>query len=242
MLSPDRVFLFFGYIVVWLVAGDVLFQHCNLLHTSEPNESDMRRWAFVACYNRADNDSFLPHHHANYVKLEKASCAFVKRRILCFGQVNPGLIKIHLFYPINLLKPSHCCAHKHILRWWGLLLTVFIRPVQVLWHICKPFSHPGAGFRDQGVPELHRFQRQGVHWPHHQGRGPHALPAHRSQGINKMFCRQAQHTNGDLVYTQMTFVFQFMGLGHCCSQLGAVIIMLNAKKKDLFFVYFLWIV
>ncbi|XP_052794080.1 ectoine dioxygenase-like [Mya arenaria] len=58
--------------------GDVLFQHCNLLHTSEPNNSDMRRWAFVACYNKASNDSFLPHHHANYVPIEKVTNSAIK--------------------------------------------------------------------------------------------------------------------------------------------------------------------
>ncbi|WAQ97922.1 hypothetical protein MAR_022295 [Mya arenaria] len=57
---------------------DVLFQHCNLLHTSEPNNSDMRRWAFVACYNKASNDSFLPHHHANYVPIEKVTNSAIK--------------------------------------------------------------------------------------------------------------------------------------------------------------------
>lgn len=58
--------------------GDVLFQHCNLLHTSDPNDSDMRRWAFVACYNKASNDSFVKHHHASYMKIEKVPNSAIK--------------------------------------------------------------------------------------------------------------------------------------------------------------------
>ena len=32
--------------------GDVLFFHCNLLHTSDQNKSDMRRWAMITSYNQ----------------------------------------------------------------------------------------------------------------------------------------------------------------------------------------------
>lgn len=58
--------------------GDVLFQHCNLLHTSAPNESDMRRWAFVATYNRKDNSSFVEHYHSKYTPIEKVPNSEIK--------------------------------------------------------------------------------------------------------------------------------------------------------------------
>ena len=32
--------------------GDALFFHCNLLHKSEQNNTDQRRWAFLVAYNR----------------------------------------------------------------------------------------------------------------------------------------------------------------------------------------------
>ncbi|XP_060597253.1 L-proline trans-4-hydroxylase-like [Ruditapes philippinarum] len=58
--------------------GDVLFQHCNLLHTSDPNDSDLRRWAFVACYNRRSNSSFKKHHHPSYTPLHKVPDSEIK--------------------------------------------------------------------------------------------------------------------------------------------------------------------
>ncbi|KAL4230769.1 hypothetical protein ACF0H5_011144 [Mactra antiquata] len=59
--------------------GDVLFQHCNLLHTSAPNDSDMRRWAFVACYNRRSNSSIVKHHHPQYSPIEKVPDSEIKK-------------------------------------------------------------------------------------------------------------------------------------------------------------------
>jgi hypothetical protein len=52
-----------------LQPGDCLFFHSNVLHTSDKNDSDMRRWAFLCCYNRADNDPVMKHHHPNYTPL-----------------------------------------------------------------------------------------------------------------------------------------------------------------------------
>lgn len=58
---------------VELEAGDALFFHCNLLHKSEQNNSDRRRWAFLIAYNRATNDPVIPHHHPQYTPLVKVS-------------------------------------------------------------------------------------------------------------------------------------------------------------------------
>lgn len=61
----------FEHICVDLNPGDALFFHCNILHTSGPNDSDVRRYAYLVAYNRADNDPILKHHHPNYIPLEK---------------------------------------------------------------------------------------------------------------------------------------------------------------------------
>lgn len=56
---------------VELDPGDALFFHCNVLHTSDQNRSNRRRWAFLISYNRADNNPYLPHHHPQYTPLHK---------------------------------------------------------------------------------------------------------------------------------------------------------------------------
>jgi hypothetical protein len=58
---------------VELEAGDALFFHCNLLHCSDQNNSDRRRWAFLIAYNKASNDPILPHHCPQYTPLVKVS-------------------------------------------------------------------------------------------------------------------------------------------------------------------------
>ncbi|ELT93918.1 hypothetical protein CAPTEDRAFT_124466, partial [Capitella teleta] len=51
--------------------GDALFFHCNVLHRSDQNRSDNRRWAFLVAFNRADNNPLLKHHHPQYTPLCK---------------------------------------------------------------------------------------------------------------------------------------------------------------------------
>ena len=46
--------------------GDVLFFHCNLWHTSDKNDSDMRRYAIITAVNKRSNDPIFQHHHPNY--------------------------------------------------------------------------------------------------------------------------------------------------------------------------------
>lgn len=50
--------------------GDALFFHSNVLHRSDQNASDHRRWAFLISYNRATNNPVIKHHHPQYTKLE----------------------------------------------------------------------------------------------------------------------------------------------------------------------------
>ena len=50
--------------------GDGIFFHCNLLHRSDPNLSDSRRWTLICCYNAARNDPYRAHHHPGYTRLD----------------------------------------------------------------------------------------------------------------------------------------------------------------------------
>jgi len=52
-----------------LMQGTLYFFHCNLLHKSNVNDSDRRRWAFLIAYNRASNNPIREHHHPQYTPL-----------------------------------------------------------------------------------------------------------------------------------------------------------------------------
>jgi ectoine hydroxylase-related dioxygenase (phytanoyl-CoA dioxygenase family) len=54
-----------------LEPGDAILFHCNLLHRSDQNKSDLPRWAFICCYNAARNDPFKTIRHPRYTPLEK---------------------------------------------------------------------------------------------------------------------------------------------------------------------------
>ena len=60
--------------------GDVLFQHCNTLHCSEPNDSDGPRTSLICGYNTARNNPFRAHHHNRYSPLERLPDSAVKER------------------------------------------------------------------------------------------------------------------------------------------------------------------
>jgi len=51
--------------------GDVLFFHCNTLHSSAANTSDNPRWSLICCYNARSNDPFRESHHPRYHYLDK---------------------------------------------------------------------------------------------------------------------------------------------------------------------------
>lgn len=59
--------------------GDGLFFHSNVLHRSDQNRSDHRRWTVLMCYNAAHNDPYLEHHHPGYTPLSKVDNGAVKR-------------------------------------------------------------------------------------------------------------------------------------------------------------------
>ncbi|XP_052790490.1 L-proline trans-4-hydroxylase-like isoform X1 [Mya arenaria] len=54
-----------------LQPGDCILFHCNLLHSSGPNDSAQRRWAFNCSYNKRSNNPVKKHHHPFYHKLDK---------------------------------------------------------------------------------------------------------------------------------------------------------------------------
>jgi len=65
-------------VYVELDPGDALFFHCNLLHRSDQNRSDIPRYAFLIAYNKASNNPVLVHHHPQYTKLEKVPNSAIK--------------------------------------------------------------------------------------------------------------------------------------------------------------------
>jgi ectoine hydroxylase-related dioxygenase (phytanoyl-CoA dioxygenase family) len=59
--------------------GDGLFFHCNVLHRSDQNRSDNRRWTVIHCYNAASNNPYVEHHHPFYTPLEKVDDDAIKK-------------------------------------------------------------------------------------------------------------------------------------------------------------------
>ena len=54
-------------------AGDALVFHCNILHKSNANNSERRRWAMLYSYNTRSNESPIPHHCPGYVPIDMVS-------------------------------------------------------------------------------------------------------------------------------------------------------------------------
>ncbi|XP_042208028.1 LOW QUALITY PROTEIN: L-proline trans-4-hydroxylase-like [Homarus americanus] len=59
------------HIYVEMKARDMLFFHCNLLHTSDQNSSDRRRWVFIVSFNKRSNNPYKEHHHPQYTPMTK---------------------------------------------------------------------------------------------------------------------------------------------------------------------------
>lgn len=61
MANPEHVeaaLARFPLIYLELGPGDAVFFHCNLLHRSDANRSDHRRWNFIASYNTVENKPY----------------------------------------------------------------------------------------------------------------------------------------------------------------------------------------
>ena len=61
-----------------MAPGDGLFFHSNVLHRSDQNRSDKRRWTVLHCYNAARNNPYLEHHHPFYTPIDKVDNAAIK--------------------------------------------------------------------------------------------------------------------------------------------------------------------
>ena len=60
--------------------GDVMFFHCNVLHTSAPNRSDESRELLLIAYNTRGNDPVKVHHHPGYTPLAVLADDEIERR------------------------------------------------------------------------------------------------------------------------------------------------------------------
>lgn len=60
----------FEHVYVEMEPGDALFFHCNLLHGSDQNHSELRRWVLIISMNKRKNNPTKVHHHALYNPLK----------------------------------------------------------------------------------------------------------------------------------------------------------------------------
>jgi ectoine hydroxylase-related dioxygenase (phytanoyl-CoA dioxygenase family) len=61
MANPEHVeaaVARFPLVYLELDPGDTVFFHCNLLHRSDANRSDHRRWNYIASYNTVENQPY----------------------------------------------------------------------------------------------------------------------------------------------------------------------------------------
>ena len=113
------------------IVGDALFFHSNLLHTSNANDSQYRRWAFLCAYNRKSNNPIIEHHHPQYchpslyrtnmglILTDKSLrlCSLVIVASLCF--IFPGisliliwfLTTVNIFPILQFVKFLDCCVY-----------------------------------------------------------------------------------------------------------------------------------
>ena len=63
----------FPLVHVEMNPGDALFFHCNLLHRSDQNHSEFRRWVMITSYNKRKNNPVYEHHCPFYHPLNMIS-------------------------------------------------------------------------------------------------------------------------------------------------------------------------
>jgi ectoine hydroxylase len=66
-------------VYVEMTPGDALFFHCNLLHRSDRNTSELSRWSMICCYNAARNNPYKESQHPCYTPLAVVPDAAVKQ-------------------------------------------------------------------------------------------------------------------------------------------------------------------
>jgi ectoine hydroxylase-related dioxygenase (phytanoyl-CoA dioxygenase family) len=77
----------FKKISVPLEPGDAILFHCNLLHRSDANNSDRRRWNYICSYNAADN---RPYKRERAYGHDGALKSVPAGAIRAFAAANPG--------------------------------------------------------------------------------------------------------------------------------------------------------
>ena len=80
--DPDRLseaMKVFPKLFIEMEAGDALFFHCNVLHGSDQNLSDDRRWVLISSYNQRRNNPVKIHHHSQYHPLNILPNSAIKR-------------------------------------------------------------------------------------------------------------------------------------------------------------------
>lgn len=87
-----------------MAPGDGLFFHSNLMHRSDQNRSDNRRWTVLFCYNAARNDPYLEHHHPRYTPLVKVPDDAVKTAGLRFADADDAQFRKNFSNPPELTK------------------------------------------------------------------------------------------------------------------------------------------
>lgn len=81
--DPDRVAALveqLGATMIVAEPGDVVLFHCNVLHTSAPNRSDVPRDLLLVAYNTRHNDPVVVHHHPGYTPLAVATDDAIERQ------------------------------------------------------------------------------------------------------------------------------------------------------------------
>ena len=101
----NRLIKVFPLVNVELDPGDALFFHSNVLHRSEQNHSDRRRWAFLMAYNAKANDPVKKHHHPQYTPLKKVRLrGWGIQQLEGWGEREEGLVLV--FTVKVLLRPE----------------------------------------------------------------------------------------------------------------------------------------
>ena len=65
--------------------GDVLVFHANMLHRSDKNLSDNRRWTLIICYNAVSNDTYKTSDNRAFVPLDRVGDDAMKQAGLKFS-------------------------------------------------------------------------------------------------------------------------------------------------------------
>jgi ectoine hydroxylase-related dioxygenase (phytanoyl-CoA dioxygenase family) len=84
--------------------GDGLFFHANVMHRSDQNRSDHRRWTVLFCYNAARNNPYMEHHHPQYTPLHKVSDDAVKAAGIKHAQADDNHFRKTFANPPELKK------------------------------------------------------------------------------------------------------------------------------------------